>query len=418
MKPLLSVREAQDIVLSTIQALSPQKVTTQLAYGRVLAENIVASFDLPHFANSSMDGFAIYQSDAIHASPEKPAILNVVADIPAGTLPGIPLSKGQAARIMTGAPIPPGADAVVPIEDTDQSNQLNSTALPDVVKIFKSAQKGQFIRQVGDDIHQGEIILEAGKRLNPQDVGMLVTLGQSQVLVQSRPRVAIFSSGDELQLLDHCPPAPGKIFDANQYVLTGLLQNEGCEVIQLGIAQDSPESVSNKLAEAVACSPDLIISTAGVSVGVYDYTRQEIEARGSLSFWRVNMRPGKPLVFGNYQGIPYIGLPGNPVSAYVGCVVYVIPAVRKFQTLPPFEHQSISVITSEAIQSDGRESYLRCNVYNKNGNYYAKLTGHQGSGNLFSLVQANALVIIPAEVKQVPAGATLTAWLLKPNGDV
>lgn len=418
MTSLLSVREAQDIVLSKMQSLKPQIVSVKEAYGRVLAEKIIASFNLPHFANSSMDGFAIYHSDVMNASAQNPITLKVVLDIPAGSLPDLPLAHGQAARIMTGAPLPPGADVVIPIEDTDQSNQYNPIALPDTVNIFKPAQEGQFVRQVGDDIRQGEIILEAGKSLNPQDVGMLVTIGRSQVQVQPRPRVALFSSGDELQPLDHCPPAAGKIFDANQYVLTGLLQNEGCEVIQLGIAQDSPESVSQKLAEAVACSPDLIISTAGVSVGVYDYTRQEIEANGSLSFWRVNMRPGKPLVFGDYQGIPYVGLPGNPVSAYVGCIVYVIPAVRKLQTLSPFKQQTILVITSEAIESDGRESYLRCNVVNQNGQYFAKLTGHQGSGNLFSLVQANALVIIPSGVKHVPAGATLTAWLLKPNGDI
>lgn len=418
MTSLLSVHEAQEIVLSAIKPVKTQKIPVESAYGRVLAESIVSTFDLPHFANSSMDGFAVHQSDVIDASRQNPVNLIVTNDIPAGITPQTPLAPGQAARIMTGAQIPQGADAVVPVEDTDQSNRLNTTTLPASVIIFKTAKKGQFIRQVGDDVHDGEVVLGAGKRLTPQDVGMLVTLGVSKVLVYSRPRIALFSSGDELQSLDHYPLAAGKIFDSNQYVLTGLLRNEGCEVIQLGIAKDSPEAISQKMTEAVQCSPDLIISTAGVSVGVYDYTRQEIEAHGSLSFWRVNMRPGKPLAFGSYQGVPYVGLPGNPVSAYVGCVVYVLPAVRNIQMLPPYEHNTVTAITTEPIESDGRESYLRCNIHYQDGRYFAKLTGHQGSGNLFSLVQANALIIIPAGVKEIPSGTELNAWLMKFNGDV
>ena len=406
---LLPVQEAQERILAAFTTLETTHVLLSNAVGRVLAEEISAAADLPLFDNSSMDGFALRTADVLEAGSATPITLPVVDDVPAGKMPTHHIQPGEAARIMTGAPLPPGADTVVPVEETDFNNRAPGTALPETVQIFKAPTLGANIRKRGDDIQRGDSILSAGQRLRPQDLGMLAMLGVDQVPVYRKPRIALLSSGDELTPIGQ-PLSAGKIYDVNSYTLGAMLEAQGCEIIPLGVAEDTPESVKAALSKAKGA--DLILSSAGVSMGSFDFIKDIIEKEGELNFWRINMRPGKPLTFGHYQNLPFIGLAGNPVSAFIGFMVFVRPVIAKLLGAKNEDHQLIRARLSEAITSDGRESYLRAKVERKNGELRASLTGHQGSGNLFSMVQANALLIVPAGVKSLPANAEVDLWML------
>ncbi|HXF85739.1 MAG TPA: gephyrin-like molybdotransferase Glp [Anaerolineales bacterium] len=407
---LLSVTQAKERLLSRFQPVETETISIRACARRVLAEEIRAVDDLPLFDNSSMDGFAVRAEDTSDA-PASRVTLRVVADIPAGSQPTISLAPGEAARIMTGAPIPQGANAVIPLEETDFQPHAAGSAAPKLITINKAVQRGENIRTKGMDLRAGDIVLQKGHLLKPQDVGLLAMLGIPEVKVYRKPRVALFSSGDEL--LDVSDTLePGKIRDSNSYMLAALLESANAEVIRLGIARDTHHSVHTLLEKAVQSGADLILSSAGVSVGAFDFVKEAIEANGQLDFWRVNMRPGKPLAFGEYKNIPFIGLPGNPVSAFVGFEVFVREAIGKLGGLSHGSRHTVRARCEEEILSDGRESYLRAIIREENGVYLAKLTGHQGSGNLFSLVQANALLIIPAGVKCVPAHQEIDAWLL------
>jgi molybdopterin molybdotransferase len=408
---LLSVDQARERILSNFQPVTTETLPLTGCSNRVLAQDILAANDLPPFDNSSMDGFAVRAVDVGAATAASPRRLRVVADIPAGSQPTISLGQGEAARIMTGAPIPTGADAVVPVEDTDFNNRDAGTPAPDEVQVFKQAKPGANIRLRGMDILSGKVVLRAGRVLKPQDLGLLAMLGFANVLSYRKPRVALFSSGDELLAAD-APLEEGKIRDSNSYTLAALVEDAGAEVIRLGVAKDNHDSVKDLLELAVALNVDLILSSAGVSVGAFDFVKQVIETNGKMDFWRVNMRPGKPVAFGEYKTIPFIGLPGNPVSAFVGFEVFVRGAIQRLSGSLSGSRPTVRVRCAEQIDSDGRESYLRAQVREENGNFIAHLTGHQGSGNLHSLVQANALLIIPAGVKCVPAGQEVNAWLL------
>jgi molybdopterin molybdotransferase len=408
---LLSVDQARERILSHFAPVTTETLPLAECSHRVLAEAIVAANDLPPFDNSSMDGFAVRAGDVENATNDSPRSLRVVADIPAGSYPTITLAAGEAARIMTGAQVPAGADAVVPVEDTNFNDRDAGAPAPDEVRVFKPAKPGWNIRPRGMDLLSGQVVLHKGHLLKPQDLGLLAMLGFANVLVYRKPRVALFSSGDEL-LPPDAPLEEGKIRDSNSFTLAALIEGAGAEVIRLGVAKDNHESVKALLEKAVDLDVDLILSSAGVSVGAFDFVKQVIESNGKMDFWRVNMRPGKPLAFGYYKNIPFIGLPGNPVSAFVGFEVFVRAALGRMSGLLNGSRDTIRVRCAEQIDSDGRESYLRAQVQAEDGVFVAHLTGHQGSGNLHSLVQANALLIIPAGVKCVPAGQEVDAWLI------
>src|SRR5258706_15249673 len=408
---LLSVEQARTRILSQFQPVSSATISIVQSANRILAMDIVADDDLPLFDNSSMDGFAIRAADSSNAAPTSRVTLRVVADIPAGSTPKVSLAPGEAARIMTGAQLPLGADSVVPVEDTDFNNRDAGSAAPSEVQISKPVNSGENVRPRGMDVHKGDIVLRKGQRINPQSAGILAMLGFSKVEVYKRPRVALFSSGDEL-LEVNAPLEPGKIRDSNSYMLAALIESTNAEILRLGVAKDTRESVTNLIEKAVEQNAGLIISSAGVSVGAFDYVKEVVEANGALDFWRVNMRPGKPLAFGNYKNIPFIGLPGNPVSAFAGFEVFVRETIGRLSGTLDGGRHIFRVRCEEEILSDGRESYLRAILHEQDGVQVAKLTGHQGSGNLLSLVQADALLIIPAGVKCVPAGQEVNAWLL------
>ena len=407
---MLSVAEARQRILSRFKPIASEILPLAKCGQRVLAEDIIAAEDLPLFDNSSMDGFALCAADTTQATASG-VTLRVVADIPAGANTGVSLALGETARIMTGAPLPWGADAVIPVEDTDFHDRSAGTPAPKSITINRAVQPGEFVRRRGLDVHKGEPVLSKGRTLKAQDVGLLAMLGAAKVQVYCKPRVALLSSGDELLEVD-APLESGKIRDSNSYTLAALLEDAGAQVIRLGVAKDDRKSVQDLLGKAVNEKADLILSSAGVSVGAFDFVKEVIEADGRLDFWRVNMRPGKPLAFGEYRHIQFIGLPGNPVSAFVGFEVFVREAIGQLAGRATSSRPRVRVRLAEQVDSDGRESYLRAEVREEEHGLVARLTGHQGSGNLLSLVRANALLIIPAGVKCVPAAQEVEAWLL------
>lgn len=411
MANILSVNEALERILQRFNPVSPITIPLEWALNRILAENVIAATDLPPFTNSGMDGFAVRASDTQGASQAQPIRLVVVMDIPAGSVPAGPLQPHQAARIMTGAVVPDGADAVIPIEDTNLDRAQTAAPLPAEVLIQRPAQPGAFLRQRGQDLRHGQLVLSSGKRLRSQDLGLLASLGYASLQVFRQPRVALLSSGDEL-ISPSGRLDPGKIRDSNSYTLAALADQAGAEVFRLGVVKDDPQQILDRLELAIDHSADLIITSAGVSVGAFDYVRQVIEENGEINFWRVNMRPGKPLAFGTFRGIPFIGLPGNPASAFVGFEVFIRPVLQRLAGMPDRIRPTIKVTLEESVESDGRESYFRAVLSEKCGKITATLAGHQGSGNLYALVKANALLIIPSEVTTIPAGSELNAWLL------
>ncbi|NMB88970.1 MAG: molybdopterin molybdotransferase MoeA [Chloroflexi bacterium] len=408
---MLAVSEAQKQILSALQPVQTTTIPLEQAAGRILCADVSVHEDLPAFASSSMDGFAVRATDVASAGPDQGVPLQVAGDIPAGSQPTFRVGAGQAARIMTGAPMPAGADAVIPIEDTDQSIHAGVSDLPGQVIVFRRVRPGEYVRPAGQDLRRGTTVLPAGRQIKPQDLGLLSILGLTAVPVYELPRVALMSSGNELATPGEMLK-PGQIRDANTYSLGALIQNSGARLIHLGIARDDPRQIQDLLDSAVSQGADLIITSAGVSVGAYDYVRQIIEKDGRLTFWRVNMRPGKPLAFGAYRQVTLIGLPGNPVSAFIGYLVFGQPAVRRLAGLPPAGRRRAQAILAHDVESDGRESYLRAEITSQDGRLTARLTGHQGSGNLYSLVQANALLIVPSGVKSLPAGTQVDIWPL------
>jgi molybdopterin molybdotransferase len=409
---MLSVSEATTRILAALEPVGDTKLLLSKAGNRVLAGDITAETDLPLFDNSSVDGFALLASDISGAAPASPRILEVVADIHAGSFLERPLHPGQSARIMTGAPLPPGADAVVMLEDTDFNIRNPGTPSPKKVAVLKPVSQGENIRPRGRDLHAGDKVLTSGTRLRAQEIGLLAMLGVAEVPVFHLPKVALLSSGDEVLPVE-VPLTPGKIHDANSYLLAVLSENAGVQLVRLGVAADTEADVRSHLQKAVDEQVDLIISSAGVSVGAYDYVKSVVEADGKVDFWKVDMRPGKPLAFGTFHGIPFIGLPGNPVSAFVGFEVFVRPALAKLAGQAPRPSLRLKARLDETVESDGRESYLRAVVTEDDGRLAARLTGHQGSGNIFSLVQANALLIVPSGVKSLPANSEAEIWLFQ-----
>ncbi len=409
---LMPVAEAQRRLLAALRPLTEtEAVSLAAAYGRVLAEPARTPHPLPPFTNSAMDGFAVRANDVAQASPERPVVLRVIGDAPAGHPFTGQVGPGEAVRITTGAPLPPGADAVVPVEHTDAPSRDPGAPLPERVAVYRPLAPGDFVRPAGQDAPQGAELLPAGRRLRPQDVALLAMAGLPTVQVYRKPRVAFLSSGDELLTVDE-PLTPGKIYDANAFTLRGLIATCGAEPLSLGIAPDRAEEVRARLERAVQQGADLILTSAGVSVGAFDFVRQVITEQGELAFWRVNMRPGKPLAFGRYRGVPVIGLPGNPVSAFVGFEVFVRPALQHLSGVVGWQRVVGRARLLEAVRSDGRETFLRGELQVAPTGWVVRPVGHQGSGDLFGLARATALIHLPAGVTHLPAEAEATVWPL------
>ncbi len=417
MSHLLNVDEALAQILETITTLTRERIPLSDSLNRILADDVISDVYLPPFANSSMDGYAIRAEDSESASYDHPVQLGVTMDIPAGVAPEGRLAGGESARIMTGAPVPEGANAIIPVEDTDDDwNKETLTDLPSHIQIYRQVNVGDYIRPIGENIKQGDIVLKAGTCIRPQDIGMLASIGQASVSVIRRPRVVILSTGDELVEIDQ-PLSPGKIRDSNRYMLASLVEQSGAEAISLPIAGDDLESVRQLFTSAIDLEPNMMISSAGVSVGTADLVRTILDEIGAISFWRINLRPGKPLAFGHIRGIPFFGLPGNPVSAMVTFEVLVRPALSKMVSYS-YHPTIIQAQIQEDLTSDGRRSYLRVILTHREGTWFASTTGTQSSGALMSMVIADGLMIVPEGITLVEAGSILSVQLLRSLGDI
>lgn len=407
----LTVSDALTAVLAGVSCLEPKTVPLTKLLGRVLAEPVVAENSMPPFTNSAMDGYAVRATDSQSANENHPVTLRVIGDVAAGAVLNVVGESGTAVRIMTGAPVPDGFDAVIPVEDTNEAWRNEERPLPSEVKIFRTVNKGDYLRFPGEDIEKGQQILAPGHIIRPQEIGVLASLGVSQAKVIRKPKVGILATGDELISVEEAL-TPGKIRNSNGYAQTAQVQALGAEPIVLGVAKDTEASVRDKLQAGLDAGVDLFISSAGVSVGAYDVVKAVLEAEGNVGFWRVRMRPGKPLAFGTYKGTPYLGLPGNPVSAMVSFERFARPAILKMAGYSALDKPQILVTVQEAIESDGRESYIRAIVEKTAVGYEAKTTGGQGSHMMTSLTKANALLIIPEGQTKVRTGDKLKAWML------
>ncbi|MEX1248664.1 MAG: gephyrin-like molybdotransferase Glp [Anaerolineales bacterium] len=406
---MLSVAEARQRLLDALPVCSAERVPLSQAGSRVLAQDVCAEADSPRFANSSMDGFAIRAADVSGASEKEPVGLKVIGDVPAGAPFEGSVQAGQAVRIMTGAPMPAGANAVVPVEDTDTAVAEAGARLPEDVLVNRQVEANENVRPAGQDFRRGNLLLSAGSRVRPQELALLAMQGKAEVELYRKPRVAILSSGNELVSVGD-ELIPGKIYETNSFALAALVESCNAEAILMGIARDELQDVQLHLGRALEAGADLILTSAGVSVGAFDYLREAVLSRGQLDFWKVNMRPGKPFAFGRYADMPYIGLPGNPVSAFVGFQVFVRPALHKLAGMRAWQRPVISARLLERVSSDGRESYLRVQIKNQGEGPAVLLTGHQGSGNLYSLVRADGLMVVPAGLKELSAGSLVEVW--------
>ena len=407
---MLSVAEAQQAILANIKRLEPETVSLLEALGRVLAEDVIAATALPSFANSAMDGYAVRAADVIGASHNRPVRLAVIADIPAGHPTNVEIISGTAARITTGAMLPHGADAVVPVEDTDDGAR-GASELLESVAVYIAPERGEHVRAAGDDVQRGEQVLSAGALIRPSEIALMSAVGHSRVMVYRRPRVALLATGDELVMPDE-QPGPGQIRNVNEYSTAALVLRYGGVPLLLGIAHDRLEEVSAKLEEAIEQGADLIVASAGVSVGAYDVVKDAVQAHGSIDLWKVRMRPGKPIAFGTYRHVPFFGLPGNPVSAMMTFEQFVRPTLRIMGGFAQWQKPTVTVTLLEAVDSDGRETYARAWVERRAGEWTARLSGGQGSNMLHGLARANALVVVPDGVTHLAAGAAAQAQML------
>lgn len=414
MNGLLSVEQVLTHILARVSVLPAERVHVAHALDRILAEDINAPFPVPSFANSAMDGYAVRARDVAGATPEAPVFLTPVEDIPAGRMATRAIGVDEAARIMTGAPLPPGADAVVPVEYTDDRWRAEGvTPLPVRVAIYRPVAPGENVRPVGEDIQAGQTVLRAGVRLRPQDIGVLVSLGVAQVAVHRQPKVAVLATGDELVDVDQ-PLASGQIHNSNSYMLAGLVQQCGGVPFRLPVARDTLADVRARFDEALALEPDFILSSAGVSVGTHDVVRTVVEQLGQVDIWRVNVKPGKPLAFGRVKQVPFFGLPGNPVSAMVTFDLFVQPALLKASGTDPLDVPLAQAVLEEDLTLDGRRTYLRVVLQERDGVLVARTTGTQSSGALMSMVLADGLLIIPEGHTHVTAGSHFSVRLLRP----
>ncbi len=402
---MLSVEEAQKRILEKVRRMGTQTVSLSDALGRILAKEINAGIDLPPWDNSAMDGYAVCSEDTQMASRENPCRLTVVEEIPAGALPKIKIVSGTASKIMTGAPMPEGADAVIMIEESKREQ--------DTVLLYETAEKGDFIRYRGEVVRQGDLVLSPGVSIRPYDIAIMASLGFSQVSVFQSPRVAILSTGNELVDLTE-PRGPHQIYNSNGYGLAAQVKEAGGVPMMLGIAKDSRADLIDKLKEAA--DADFILISGGVSVGDYDFVKEVLgTGSGEILFWKIAMKPGKPLAFGLVFGKPTFGLPGNPVSAMVTFDQFVRPALLFSQGSNHLFRPFVYAQLMKDIQKEmGRRHFVRARLYIEDGAYRVVPSGDQDSANLLSFVNANAYIVVPEEGEGAKAGDRVTVQIIAP----
>ncbi|HEY8199285.1 MAG TPA: gephyrin-like molybdotransferase Glp [Candidatus Limnocylindrales bacterium] len=419
MSGLLSLEAALARMLDRLQPLPTTTVGVDDAVGRVLAEPIVAHVTMPRWDNSAMDGFAVQAADVTGATKRWPKTLRVAGESRAGHAPDAEVKGGTAVRILTGAMVPAGADAVVPVEDTDAPPGMAD--LPETVTVRAVAAAGANIRLAGSDLHQGDRLLEPGVRISPAAVAVIVAAGYGAVRVHRRPRVAVLATGDEL-VEAGAPLGPGQIHDSNAPAIAAQARQLGAEVRRLGIAGDSLGEVERRLGEATAWA-DVVVASGGVSVGAHDVVKTAFGRFGELDLWRVAIQPGKPLAFGRAVGpegghVLFFGLPGNPVSTFVTFELFVRPVLRRLSgDRDPLARDVVRArLASAMTKARDRRAFLRVVVEpdpETPGGWLAVSAGGQGSHVLSALAAANGLAIIPEDVDGLPAGAEVDVWRLE-----
>jgi len=399
------VEEAIQYILEQLHPLGKERLTILQSLGRVLGENIFAPRNIPPWDNSAMDGYAVRWQDVRGALPEKGVVLKVLADLPAGRVFMGEVGSREAVRIMTGAPLPRGADTVVPVEDTEKCM--------DGIRILASPEMGKNIRLAGEDVQAGEMVLEAGTVLRPAHIGLLASLQRSIVSVCQLPRVAILSTGDELLEIDE-PWQEGKIVNSNSYSLAAQVAECGGLPLQLGVAQDRADDLSAKIKQGL--SADILVTSGGVSVGDYDLVKGMLKELGQMNFWKVTMRPGQPLAFGVVFGKPLFGLPGNPVSSMVSFEQFVRPSILKMAGHRNLFRPTLKAVLRETLEKKaGLIHFIRCRLVREGEKIYAWTTGEQGSGILSSMVKAQGLIVLPRDKTLARAGEEVRIILLDPT---
>jgi molybdopterin molybdotransferase len=415
---MIPVEEARERILAYFSRLDVERKAPLDALGQVLAEDIRAPFDIPPLDNTAMDGYAVHAEDTAGATEDNPVELKVIADLAAGYVLETSVGHGEAVRIMTGAPMPPGADSIVPFEETDEvlraPNEPASKAA--TVKVLKAAKPGANIRYRAEDIREGAVVIEAGRPVRASEVGVIASIGLSEIPVYRRPVVAILSTGDEITAPGE-PLQPGHIYDANASSVAALVRKFGGIPKLLGIAKDTIEDLTAKVREGM--DADMLVTSAGVSRGDFDVVKDVLAREGDVNFWTVRMKPGKPLAFGAFTApdgrrVPHLGLPGNPVSSMVTFELFGRPAIFTMLGRSDWERPVIKAITrDQVVNTDGRRFYARCIVSRgEDGRWFADLTGPQGSGILTSMSRANGLTVIPEDLPSAEPGDEIDVMMI------
>jgi molybdopterin molybdotransferase len=424
---MISVEEALEKLLSYVDVLPQEEIAILDSLGQVLAEDVSSDIDVPPLDNSAMDGYAVRSEDTMGASPESPRLMRVIDTVAAGYISEQKVISGTAIRIMTGAPVPVGADTVVRFEDTDEDQRRQNSVGQAITEIGIICETGVGlnIRRAGEDIRRGSAVLAEGMTIRPAEAGVLASLGKKNVTVISRPVVAILATGDELVEVGKPLPA-GKIYNSNSYSVAALVKRYGGIPRILGIALDSEDSLAVAIRQGL--DADMLITSGGVSLGDYDVVKDVLAKEGEIGFWTVRMKPGKPLAFGTIRGsdrqgvprkIPHLGLPGNPVSSMVTFEVFARPAMLKMMGKKNWAKPTVQAVLEDGIvNTDGRRVFTRVVVEKRGEHYYARLTGPQGSGVLTSMAQANGLAIIPEDKAEMKPGDVVSVMMLDWNEEV
>lgn len=406
MSDLVPVDRHLSRVLEVVRPLGAFELTLLESHGCVLAEDVSSPLPLPPFDNSAMDGYAVRLADTAAASPEQPVTLHVVGDVAAGSAGQYTVQPGLCVRIMTGAPVPIGADAVVPVEWTDGGVAT--------VTIRRAPARGQHIRRAGEDVAKGEVVLRADTHIGAPQLGLLAAVGRERVRARPRPRVVVLSTGSELTEPGQAL-TPGRIYDSNSYLLAGAVREAGAIAYRVGYVPDDPRTLIDTLEDQLIRA-DLVLTSGGVSVGAYDVVKEVLAGMGEVNFIKVGMQPGMPQGFGTIgpDATPFFGLPGNPVSAYVSFEVFVRPALRRMLGVSPLTRPQVRARTVEPLRSPaGKRSYLRGRLQVVDGLYEVRPIGGQGSHLIADLAAANALIIVDEDTTEVAAGETVAVSMLE-----
>lgn len=402
--PLMGPDDALSVILASVPVLGTDEVDLHDSLDRVVPRDVYAVGDMPQFDNSAMDGFAVIARCTRGATPTSPATLSVVGSKAAGMDSCEHVADGTAVRIMTGAVMPRGGDAVVMFEDALSQDGR--------VSVFREVAPGTNVRPAGEDVKDGDLVLRSGHKIGPAQLGMLAAMGMTGVSVHVRPRAAIITTGSEIVDASESLPLPGRIRDSNMYSLLGQVIRSGAEVSLQTRVGDDLQELERALLQAAEVS-DIVITSGGVSVGDHDLVREALAAVGDLRFWGVAIRPGKPVAFGSIGGKPFVGLPGNPVSSMVTFELFVRPALLRMAGREQVGRAVVQgVLTRHLMHKRGRREYVRCRLIWDGPGYRATPTGDQGSGRLSSMLEADAYAVIPEDMEDIQAGAVVDLMLL------